>query len=130
MKKYLIAILIIIILILFGIIIFSKKNENVQVNDIISENQANNFDYKNPIIPDGFNKVETENASWELDENGDIKDWNNGLVIEDENGNQFVWIPVDINNLKYSKNVKIFRYTNSTIDDTIKRYRWFLYIKV
>lgn len=130
MKKYLIAILIIIILILFGIIIFSKKNENVQVNDIISENQANNFDYKNPIIPDGFNKVETENASWELDENGDIKGWNNGLVIEDENGNQFVWIPVDINNLKYSKNVKIFRYTNSTIDDTIKRYRWFLYIKV
>ncbi len=50
--------------------------------------------YNNPIIPDGFKKVETENASWELDDNGEIKGWNNGLVIEDEIGNQFVWVPI------------------------------------
>ena len=45
------------------------------------------------IVPNGFKKVETETASWEL-ENGIPKGWNNGLVIEDEIGNQFVWIPV------------------------------------
>ncbi len=42
-------------------------------------------------MPEGFKKVETDTASWEI-ENGVPKGWNNGLVIEDEIGNQFVWV--------------------------------------
>ena len=49
--------------------------------------------YNNPVIPDGFKKIENDTASWELDEQGNPKGWNNGLVIEDNIGNQFVWIP-------------------------------------
>lgn len=59
--------------------------------------------YDNPKVPNGFKKVETETASWEDDENGKPKGWNNGLVIEDELGNQFVWVPVknmDFGNFK------------------------------
>ena len=63
------------------------------VNYIVSGNnktineQAPNYD--NPIIPVGFRAVDTKDAVWNTD-NG----WRNGLVIEDVNGNQFVWIPV------------------------------------
>ena len=49
----------------------------------------------NPIIPAGFKPVDTKTSSW-----GDgtsaptTENVNNGLVIEDGRGNQFVWIPV------------------------------------
>ena len=51
----------------------------------------------NPTIPEGYKPVDTETSSW-----GDgssaptVENVNNGLVIEDANGNQFVWIPVEI----------------------------------
>ena len=45
--------------------------------------------YDNPIIPVGFKAVDTRDAKWNTEEG-----WRNGLVIEDANGNQFVWIPV------------------------------------
>lgn len=61
--------------------------------------------YNNPIIPEGFKKVETDSASWEL-ENGIPKGWNNGLVIEDEIGNQFVWVPVNVKEEEYVKLAK------------------------
>lgn len=63
-----------------------------------SDNKVKISNYNAPVIPKGFKKVETETASWKL-ENGIPKGWNEGLVIEDEIGNQFVWIPVDINQL-------------------------------
>ena len=50
----------------------------------------------NPTIPAGFKPVNTETSSW-----GDgstapaAEDVNNGLVIEDKSGSQFVWIPVE-----------------------------------
>ena len=53
--------------------------------------------YKNPIVPVGFKTVDTS-AKW-----GEGDSWNNGLVIEDEDGNQFVWIPVDGTNIKYER---------------------------
>ena len=81
MKKKLITVTIIILVIL-TIIIF------------IIHNSENKYQYNNPIIPEGFHKLETETASWNI-ENGVPKGWNNGLVIEDNRGNQFVWIPVD-----------------------------------
>lgn len=37
-------------------------------------------DYENPPIPDGYTHVKGE--------------WNNGFIIQDKEGNQFVWIPV------------------------------------
>ena len=50
-----------------------------------SEPSANN-----PTIPEGFKPIDTETSSWEdVEENV-----NNGLVIQDKVGNEFVWIPV------------------------------------
>ena len=51
--------------------------------------------YNNPIIPNWFHKLETDSATWVLDEEENPKGWNNGLVIEDDIGNQFVWVPYD-----------------------------------
>lgn len=68
---------------------YEEDNDNLQVETISS--------YNNPIVPEGFKKVETDSASWEL-ENGIPKGWNDGLVIEDEKGNQFVWVPVFLEN--------------------------------
>ena len=44
----------------------------------------------NPTIPEGFKPIETETSSWE-DVEANV---NNGLVIQDKVGNEFVWIPV------------------------------------
>lgn len=88
-KILIISIILIVILILIatGIIMnFKSEKEPVVIEEKVS------LGYNNPIIPQGFKKVETESASWEIEE-GIPKGWNNGLVIEDEKGNQFVWVP-------------------------------------
>ena len=98
MKKYILITISIIIFIACGIgIVYTIKKldkadkETEKFIEIIST-------YNNPIIPEGFKKVETDSASWEI-ENGIPKGWNNGLVIEDEIGNQFVWVPnVEVTN--------------------------------
>ena len=58
--------------------------------------------YDNPVIPAGFAPINTEDANWG---NGTTitPDWNSGLVIEDEAGNQFVWVPVDGTTVTYDK---------------------------
>lgn len=101
--------------------------------------------YSIPTVPQGFHQVETDNASWETNDDGTIKGWNDGLVIEDEIGNQFVWIPVkDIENFerkegyyentsqKYLLNIKEADYvgTHASIESTelyesIKKYQGF-----
>lgn len=81
-------------IILFSFYINNKQPEVSKVSE-----------YNSPIIPNGFSKVETENASWELNEYGVPKGWNNGLVIEDTDGNQFVWVPVDGTNVEYKRKV-------------------------
>ena len=50
--------------------------------------------YTLPTIPEGFHSVDTDTAKWNINEEGYISDWNNGLVIADDIGNEFVWIPV------------------------------------
>jgi hypothetical protein len=60
------------------------------------------YSYNNPIIPAGFYPVNTTDASWNL-ENGVPKGWDNGLVIKDSSGNEFVWVPVDGINVIYAK---------------------------
>ena len=83
-----------------GIGVINPGPENVTVNDGV-------FRYFNPVIPVGFKAINTEDASWE----GIMpKDWNKGLVIEDVNGNQFVWIPVDGEAVKYEKGTMVWDY--------------------
>lgn len=89
-KKMLIIsiIAIVIVIIIATLIIMNVKSNNEPI--IVEETKL--YAYNNPIVPQGFKKVETESASWEI-ENSIPKGWNTGLVIEDEKGNQFVWIP-------------------------------------
>jgi hypothetical protein len=68
------------------------------INVIAIENETVNGlaeAYNNPIVPKGFKAVDTL-ATWP-------DDWNSGLVIEDEVGNQFVWVPVDGTDVTYAK---------------------------
>ncbi len=63
--------------------------------------------YSNPIIPKGFKAI-NDGTKWPTD-------WNKGLVIEDVNGNQFVWVPVDGQNLIYhTMNDSVISYTLPT----------------
>ena len=48
----------------------------------------------NPVIPEGFKPINEENANWG-DGTTEPLGINEGLVIEDDEGNQYVWIPVD-----------------------------------
>ncbi len=92
-----------IIVVITGGIILSTYliNEYKNVNDDLSKDKDNEVisTYDSPKIPKGFKCVETDIASWTLDENRKPKGWNNGLVIEDEIGNQFVWVPVKTTNV-------------------------------
>ncbi len=48
----------------------------------------------NPTIPAGFRPINTNGANWGDGEQAPSKEAvNNGLVIEDRDGNQFVWVP-------------------------------------
>ena len=69
-----------------------KKNLEQNVLELYGDKISKKSSYNNPIVPEGFKKIETDTASWEL-ENGVPKGWDNGLVIEDDIGNQFVWVP-------------------------------------
>ncbi len=84
--------------------IYSNVNNNYTTDNNVEDNNYDNTKstyYNNPIIPEGFTKVETETASWKLDECNNPIGWNDGLVIEDTKGNQFVWIPVkDLNSFE------------------------------
>jgi len=73
---------------------FINEKKNDETEKIIKKIDLKKIGaYNNPIVPSGFERVETATASWEL-EDGIPKGWNNGLVIEDEIGNQFVWVPI------------------------------------
>lgn len=70
----------------------TNESKNEYLENVNNEN-IEEYSYNNPIVPKGFKKKETENASWKIKDN-EVIGWNNGLVIEDEEGNEFVWIPV------------------------------------
>ena len=49
----------------------------------------------NPIIPEGFKPVDEGLAKWGNEKGGPTENAvDEGLVIEDKDGNQFVWVPV------------------------------------
>lgn len=127
-----------------------NKNDYIAEDDTIKFEKLKEFNnikeigkYNCPTIPNGFKSIETENASWEINTDGSIKGWNNGLVIEDEIGNQFVWIPVKNTNdisrsdgyynkkqQQYLTNTKEADYVNSTVEskkvyESIKKYQGF-----
>lgn len=73
--------------------------------------------YNNPVIPKGFESIDTENSKWIKNEDETIQDWNKGLVIEDEIGNQFVWIPINLDNLNYHYNVsEDYKFSKQNLD--------------
>ncbi len=161
MKKYLYiisTIILILIIISIGINIKSTKNKtdynlsNVDsstIQELLEKDNNENiednsiYDYRNPVIPKGFKSVETNYASWKLDEQGYPIGWDKGLVIEDDIGNQFVWIPVkDTNNItrkdgyyarkeqNYMNSCKEADDNNSTVESkelykSIKKYKGF-----
>ena len=69
----------------------------------------------NPIIPAGFKPINTNTSVWGEGESAPTtSNIKAGLVIEDKDGNQFVWVPVDGNQVKYQKH----EYATSIFDDT------------
>ncbi len=156
-----IIILIIFILILIGILdgrVERKSieyNANVQnkieSNDInIIENETENVIDNNTPTPDEI--ITGEITYVQTSDGGNLPvpptftyiggDINNGAVIEDENGNQFVWVPVEdsrsyarqifVNNGEgitvedmESINLKDINSYNSEYDDSVKNYKGF-----
>lgn len=69
----------------------------------------------NPTIPVGFKTVDTDGASWGDGTTAPSPDAvSAGLVIEDKEGNQFVWVPVDGTTIKYEKHA----YVTTSTEDT------------
>ena len=77
-----------------------------------------NATYSNPVIPVGFKAINTTSASWtDANSDGNPDGWSEGLVIQDDAGNQFVWVPVDGTNVTYEKwTNKGIAYNDSYID--------------
>ena len=99
--RNIIFLLLLIIIVICAIIFKITFHEN---NTEIEKEQIKKISsYNNPIVPEGFRKIETDTASWEL-KDGIPKGWNKGLVIEDEMGNQFVWVPLDLENTTFDEN--------------------------
>ena len=81
-----------------------EKGDNTQGTEPKTIN-GKNATYSNPIIPAGFKAVDSS-----IDNTIDSKaSWTNGegykygLVIQDKEGNQFVWIAVDGTNVKLAR---------------------------
>lgn len=90
-KNILIIALVTILLIVLTIITknIMKNNKFMTENRTLNGKKAS---YCNPVIPKGF-RISKKGASWKYVDDK-IEGWNDGLVIEDELENEFVWIPV------------------------------------
>ncbi len=99
-KKILKLIIVIAIIIVLGLIVYTTI-KHFKDEKLMGKNYEIISTYNNPIVPEGFKAIDTESAKW-IKENEIVKDWNKGLVIEDSIGNQFVWIPVNIEDLEYN----------------------------
>ena len=96
------------------------EKDTLELGKIVDENIT--FDlqdtgtYYNPIIPKGFAPINDGDAKW-----GTATGWTKGLVIKDEKGNEFVWVPVTKGT--YVKDFNFQSYyganENNTIDDTL-----------
>ena len=77
------------------------------------------YTYYNPVIPVGFKTVQTKDASWKSTNGVQVDGWNDGLVIEDEDGNQFVWVPVDGINVTYVYHYNIGSQGNISLEQSL-----------
>ena len=82
----------------------ATEEELRKLTTLEASTNVQNTIYNGVTIPAGFavSKVKGENTV------------ENGLVIIDKNGNEFVWVPVDGENLKYEKHT----YSIQEIDDS------------
>jgi len=80
------------------------------------------YSYKNPVIPQGFKAIDTNTAKWTYKDKTqtEVKGWDEGLVIRDTIGNEFVWVPVDGTNVKYEKWCTLGKLYSECSDDTEK----------
>lgn len=91
-----------------------KLNERLtlQIGKITNETTTFNLkttgSYYNPLVPAGFAPIDEGDAIW-----GSADGWNNGLVIRDEEDNEFVWIPVEAQ-------------TEEEFNSKFKTYPWYL----
>ena len=94
------------------------KNDNTRNRTLAGTTEG--YSYKNPVIPQGFKAVDVGTATWSYTDETqtEVAGWNEGLVIKDEIGNQFVWVPVDGNNVKYEKWCTIGHSYSDCSDDT------------
>ena len=78
------------------------------------------YSYKNPVIPQGFKAVDEGSATWTYKDETqtEVTGWNEGLVIQDTIGNEFVWVPVDGTNVPYAKWCTVGNSYSSCSDDT------------
>ncbi len=89
----------------FGILDNTEGTENKTIT-------GGQSTYNNPIIPVGF-KTSNEGASWKSSDGETVDGWNSGLVIEDKEGNQFVWIPCYIKENDGQENTELVEYTKT-----------------
>ncbi len=78
------------------------------------------YSYKNPVIPQGFKAVDEGSATWNYTDETqtEVTGWNEGLVIQDTIGNEFVWVPVDGTKVEYKKWCTIGKSYSECSDDT------------
>ena len=68
-------------------------NEKASKNSTINGGAAS---ATNPIIPEGYIPIDTGTTSWGDGSSAPTEEnVNKGLVIKDESGNEWVWVPVD-----------------------------------
>ena len=77
------------------------------------------YSYKNPVIPQGFKAIDTNTAKWTYTDKTqtEVTGWDEGLVIRDTIGNEFVWVPVDGKNVPYAKWCTIGKSYSDCSDD-------------
>ncbi len=68
-------------------------NEKATSNGTINGAEGNS---NNPIIPEGYTPINTTTSSWGDGNSNPTQDSvDHGLVIKDDKGNEWVWVPVD-----------------------------------
>ena len=73
-------------------------NEKAKINGTINGEKASN---NNPVIPKGYIPIDAGNAIWGDGISSPAQNSvDNGLVIKDDDGNEWVWVPVDEETIK------------------------------
>ena len=98
----------------------STKGKNDDGKNRTLAGTITGYSYKNPVIPQGFKSIDTNTAKWTYTDKTqtEVTGWNEGLVIRDTIGNEFVWVPVDGTNVEYKKWCTLGTSYSECSDDT------------